>query len=58
VTEFIGFVGLILILGVGSYLIYHRPVDAARRALHEALERGDIRPEQYAAHIRALDDAA
>ena len=31
---------------------------SARVALREALERGDIRPEEYAAHLRALDDAA
>lgn len=31
---------------------------AAQDALHDALERGEIGPEQYAAHLRAVDHAA
>jgi uncharacterized membrane protein len=31
---------------------------AAKAALHAALERGDIREEEYAAHLRALEEAA
>jgi uncharacterized membrane protein len=31
---------------------------SARAVLRDKLERGDIRPEEYAAHVRALDDAA
>lgn len=57
-TELFLVFSVVLFLGAASYLLYHRPVDAARRSLHEALERGDIRPDQYAAHIRALEEAA
>lgn len=57
-TDLIGFVAIALVLAAASYFTYSRPVDAARLAIREALERGDIRPDQYAAHIRALEDGA
>ena len=31
---------------------------AARAALRTALDRGEIRPEEYAAHLRALEERA
>lgn len=37
------------------YIAYHDPTATALRALHQALERGEISPDQYASHLSALD---
>lgn len=34
---------------------YYQPTAAAHRALSQMLERGEIGPDQYAAHLSALD---
>ena len=47
-----------LLLVAAGLASYRDARGAARAALREALDRGDIRPEEYAAHIRALEDAA
>lgn len=57
-NELLATLAIVGLLAGSAYVVYHQPADQARRALREALERGAIRPEEYAAHIRALDDAA
>lgn len=51
----------VVILAVGAAIAFAALGSAriaARAVLREKLERGDIRPEEYAAHLRALDEAA
>lgn len=48
---------VLILLGIGLIAtdIYRGPIAAARDALDRALERGEIRPQEYAAHLRALE---
>ncbi len=54
-TEFLGVLALLSILLAIAYAAYYHPTAAALRALHEALERGEIRPNEYATHLNALE---
>ncbi|OGN86154.1 MAG: hypothetical protein A2082_02740 [Chloroflexi bacterium GWC2_70_10] len=58
VNELFVTIAVISLLAGSAYLVYNRPIDAARHALHAALERGEISRAQYAAHLRALEDGA
>jgi hypothetical protein len=53
--------GLLLIVAAVSvfvvlvYAAYLDPTATALRALHQALERGEISPDQYAHHLQSLE---
>ena len=54
-TEFLVVLAIVWALLATAYAAYYQPMAAAHRALHQMLERGEIGPDQYAAHLSALD---
>lgn len=59
IDVFVALAAIFLVVIVWSVLGQHWDArDSARAALRAALERGDIREDEYAAHLRALDEAA
>ena len=53
---------LLILAGVSMfaalvYAAYLDPTTTALRALHQALERGDISPNEYASHLSALEQS-
>ena len=58
VNELFVTIAVISLLAGSAYLVYNRPIDAARHALNAALERGEIDQAEYTAHLRALEDGA
>lgn len=56
-TEFLGVLAVISLLLAIAYAAYYHPTAASLRALHQALERGEIRPEEYASHLNTLEQS-
>jgi len=54
-TEFLVVLAIVWALLATAYAAYYQPMAAAHRALHQMLERGEIAPDQYAAHLNALE---
>lgn len=54
-TDLLVVIAMVCALISTVYAAYYQPTAAAHRTLHQMLERGDVRPEEYARHLRALD---
>jgi hypothetical protein len=55
VTELLVIVAAASLFVVVIYAAYLDPTATALRALHQALERGEISPDQYAHHLQSLE---
>ena len=56
-TELLIIVAAVSLFVVVVYAAYLDPTATAPRALHQALERGDISPNEYASHLNALEQS-
>lgn len=54
-TDVLVVLAIVWALLATAYAAYYQPTAAAHRALSQMLERGEIRPEQYATHLSALE---
>lgn len=54
-NELIVVVALICALLSTAYAAYYQPTAAAHRALYRMLQQGEIRPEEFASHVNALE---
>lgn len=56
-TEVLVALAIVVALLATAYAAYYQPTAAAHLALGEMLERGEIRPEDYARHLNGLEHA-
>ena len=54
-TGLLAIVAAISVFAALVYAAYLDPTATARSALHQALEHGEISPDQYATHLQSLE---
>lgn len=54
-TELLVVIALICALLSTAYAAYYQPTAAAHRALYRMLQQGEIKPDEFASHINALE---